>query len=242
MKKIHIIILTLLLPVINAFAKGNDNDEKNALSKWKAGAVVTPNTITTYGLEHCFMAEPVSDMVFQRINGKSYRQNPHIQCSDLRYLKVLHYDGNGQIKLGELICNKAIAQDLLTIFRELYDNHYPIERMQLIDDFDANDEKSMRANNTSCFCYRTISNSTKISKHALGLAVDINPLYNPYYRRYRNGRVKIQPSNAARYSDRKKQFAYKIDSNDLCYKLFIKHGFQWGGAWTSLKDYQHFEK
>ena len=91
-------------------------------------------------------------------------------------------------------------------------------------------------------CYRTISNSTKISKHALGLAVDINPLYNPYYRRYRNGRVKIQPSNAARYCDRKKQFAYKIDSNDLCYKLFIKHGFQWGGAWTSLKDYQHFEK
>ena len=144
--------------------------------------------------------------------------------------------------MGELICNKAIAQDLLTIFRELYDNHYPIERMQLIDDFDANDEKSMRANNTSCFCYRTISNSTKISKHALGLAVDINPLYNPYYRRYRNGRVKIQPSNAARYCDRKKQFAYKIDSNDLCYKLFIKHGFQWGGAWTSLKDYQHFEK
>ena len=33
-----------------------------------------------------------------------------------------------------------------------------------------------------------------------------------------------------------------IDRNDLCYRLFVKHGFTWGGSWRSLKDYQHFER
>ena len=100
----------------------------------------------------------------------------------------------------------------------------------------------MRANNTSCFCFRVIKGSSKLSAHAQGLAVDLNPLYNPCVKTRRDGTLFIQPSTAAPYVDRSRRFAHKIDRQDLAYRLFIQHGFSWGGAWRSSKDYQHFEK
>ena len=85
-----------------------------------------------------------------------------------------------------MVCNKAIANDLLEIFRELYRQKYPIQHIRLIDDYEADDERAMRDNNTSSFCYRKISGSTKLSKHAMGMAVDINTLYNPYHKMVKN--------------------------------------------------------
>lgn len=75
----------------------------------------------------------------------------------------------------------------------------------------------------------------------MGYAIDINPLYNPYVK-MSNGKVIYQPENAEAYIDRSADFPYKIDHDDLCFKEFKKRGFTWGGDWTSLKDYQHFEK
>ncbi len=184
-----------------------------------------------------FRIDTLSDVVFQRMKGKSYPEGCRIKRSDLRYLTIAHYNREGRVCQGEMVCNKKIAQDLIDIFRQLYEAHYPIERMQLIDDYDADDERSMRANNTTCFCYRAISGSQRLSKHAQGLAVDINPLYNPYQKG-----SKVQPSNALRYCNRQATFPYKIVRGDLLYRLFIAHGFSWGGSWRSLKDYQHFEK
>jgi len=187
--------------------------------------------------QEAFQAVALPDSVFMRMQGKSYPKGCVIDRHDLRYLTLLHYDGNGRVQHGELVCHKAIAQDLLDIFRQLYQARYPIERMRLIDDYDADDEQSMRANNTSCFCYRVVSGSKKLSKHAQGMAIDINPLYNPYKKGQR-----VQPGNAAPYCDRTRQFPYKIVEGDLCHRLFRQHGFQWGGQWRSLKDYQHFER
>ena len=78
------------------------------------------------------------------------------------------------------------------------------------------------------------------SKHGLGFAVDINTLYNPYTKEV-NGKRILEPATAGEYVDRNKDFPYKIDHSDLCYKLFTEHGFEWGGDWKSAKDYQHFE-
>ena len=99
----------------------------------------------------------------------------------------------------------------------------------------------MRDNNTSCFCYRNVSGSKNLSKHARGLAIDINPLYNPYIRYRKDGSQIIEPANAKPYADRSKPYRYKIEKGDLCYRLFIKYGFTWGGSWRTMKDYQHFE-
>ena len=73
------------------------------------------------------------------------------------------------------------------------------------------------------------------------MAVDINTRYNPYVKTV-NGKLSIEPANGADYVDRSKDFAHKIDHDDLCYKLFTEHGFTWGGDWAHSKDYQHFER
>ena len=189
-----------------------------------------------------FSIDTISDAVFQRMQDKSYKKDCTIKRSELRYLRLSHYDREDQEYVGEIVCNKMIAHDLKEIFQELHKAHYPIERMRLIDDYDADDERSMQDNNTSCFNFRTIAGSKKLSKHSMGMAIDINPLYNPYVKQRKDGTLIVQPSSARKYANRNKSWPYKIDRKDLCYRLFIKHGFKWGGSWSSSKDYQHFER
>ena len=102
----------------------------------------------------------------------------------------------------------------------------------------------MEDNNTSCFNYRVVDGTNSLSKHALGRAIDINPFYNPYvvFDKNGTGETYISPGGSEIYADRSQNFPYKIDENDLCYKLFKEHGFTWGGNWNSSKDYQHFQK
>lgn len=196
-----------------------------------------------------FYYEPLSDNLKRYITGVSFPVAPEnseetlaISYDDLRYVHILHYDFDGNLAEGELICNVAIAQDLVEIFYELYRNEYQLESVLLIDEFDGDDTASMEANNTSCFNYRVVDGTTSLSKHALGLALDINPYYNPYVTYEKDGSEKVSPAAAVNYADRSISFPYKIDENDLCYKLFKEHGFTWGGNWNSCKDYQHFQK
>lgn len=191
-----------------------------------------------------FYYTALTDEIKARITGKSYPDTDEtlqISYEDLAYVHVLHYDFQAQVQEGELICNQTIAQDLVDIFYELYESQYPIEKIRLIDEYDADDEASMADNNTSCFNYRTVPGRTTLSNHSYGCAIDINPLYNPYVRTS-GGKELISPDNAVPYADRSADFPHKIDKNDLCYRIFIEHGFRWGGAWNSSKDYQHFEK
>ena len=211
-----------------------------------------------------FFYQPLTDDVVARITGISYpvsetiapalsiqavntfsdNEKLAVSYDDLRYLSVLYYDFNGEVRTGELICNKGIAQDLAEIFHELYLNEYRIEKIRLIDEFDGDDTASMLDNNTSCFNYRVVDGTDSLSKHALGCAIDINPFYNPYvvFNKDGSGETYISPAGSEIYADRSQDFPYKIDENDLCYRLFKQHGFTWGGNWNSCKDYQHFQK
>ncbi len=211
-----------------------------------------------------FSYQPLSDDVIRRITGISYpveketapllsfeavnivsdKGSLAVSYDDLRYMNVLYHNFDGEVATGELICNKKIAQDLAEIFYELYINEYRIEKISLIDEYNGDDTASMEDNNTSCFNYRLVDGSSNLSKHALGLAIDINPFYNPYvvFNKDGSGRTYISPEGSEIYADRSRDFPYKIDENDLCYKLFTAHGFIWGGNWNSMKDYQHFQK
>ena len=191
--------------------------------------------------EEAFYISKIPDDIFEKMQGKSYKADCTVPREDLRYLHVLHMGFDGQTKEGELVVNKAIAEDVLAIFRQLYEAEYPIEKVRLVDEYDADDEASMSDNNSSAFNFRFISHTTTISKHGLGMAVDINTLYNPYVKTV-NGKLSIEPANAKAYVDRSGDFPHKIDHDDLCYKLFTRYGFTWGGDWTHSKDYQHFEK
>lgn len=182
----------------------------------------------------------ITDEIFDRMKGKSFKDDCTVPREDLRYLHVLHKNIDGDVLEGEMVVNKYIAEDVLEILKELYEADYPIERMVLIDEYDADDEASMEDNNSSSFNFRLISHTNRVSKHGLGMAVDINTLYNPYTKVVDGERI-IEPITGEPYLDRDASFPYKIEKGDLCYKLFTEHGFVWGGDWPDRKDYQHFE-
>ena len=213
-----------------------------AANNWKSGRVVSQAEIDVTGLDNCFVAEEISDEVFARMKGKSWPDNCTLHRSDLRHIRVLHCNADGKPQMGELVVNKKIADKILRIFRQLYDNNYRIEKMHLVDDYDANDDASMADNNTSAFNFRFVPGTRNLSRHSYGLAIDVNPLYNPYIP-YHNGKQVVMPPNGEPYAFHRDtaQFPYKIDLNDLAYKLFRKEGFNWGGTWPKSKDYQHFQ-
>ena len=191
-------------------------------------------------MNETFYISEIDEKIFARIDGKSYKKSCPLLLSELRYLHVLHKDLSGKTLEGELICNVRIAEPLTDIFKKLFVENYPIEKIRLIDEYDADDELSMRDNNSSCFNFRYVSYTNRISLHGFGLAVDINPLYNPYIKTV-DGKKIIAPDTSADFEDRTKSFPYKIEANDLCCKLFAEHGFKWGGdCWDDEWDYQHF--
>ena len=189
-----------------------------------------------------FYIAEISDELFARMSGKSYPEGCTVPREELRYVHIRHYGFEGEILDGELVVNASIAQDVLEIFEELYAIQYRIEKVRLIDEYDADDERSMEDNNSSCFNYRTIAETSTLSNHAYGLAIDINPYYNPYYYVREDGTVFLQPVTSERYLDRTIDAACIITNGDECYNIFIAHGFKWGGDWIKQKDYQHFEK
>ncbi len=192
-----------------------------------------------------FAVLPIDEALFARMQqGGSFPPACTVPRTSLRYLRVLYYNYFDEVCYGELVCHESIAVDLLAIFEELFRQRYPINSIALIDDYDASDALSMAANNTSAFCYRTVANSKTLSKHAQGLAIDINPLDNPCVTFAANGDVKtVEPDTpAARTNATQRTGQHAITRDDLCYKLFTQYGFTWGGAWKSKKDYQHFQR
>lgn len=220
------------------------------LSGIKAGTVISKEKIDRSDLSRYFTSYEIEegDSIYERINGKSYVSNSNIGLSDLRYLKMLHINFDGDYQVGEMIVNKSVAGEVLEIFEILCAEGYQIHSMYLIDNYwagdgDSSDWYSIDDNNTSCFCYRTATGSGNLSKHALGKAIDINPQQNPYVTYNSDGSPKYSHDNASNYvSNRSSDTAHVITTNDRAYELFTSRGWTWGGSWSSPKDYQHFQK
>lgn len=210
--------------------------------------IVDPSQIDTMNLDKYFQAYEIveGDAIYNRIIGKSYQPNDYVALSDLRYLKVLHYNFEGQVQVGELIVNAQIVDDFLSAFKQLYENQYQIQEMVLIDNYwagdgDSSDYNSIEHNNTSAFCFRNATGSGNLSKHAYGRAIDINSQQNPYVT-YNNGYGSCAHGNAQQYLDRSSGLPHVITHDDICYQIFTQLGFTWGGDWGNPKDFQHFEK
>lgn len=213
-----------------------------AQSRYRPGEVVPEPYLKVFGYERFFSVTPVDAKLRALMEGHSAKAEKGADWEKLRYLRVLHRDADGNAIVGEMVCNALIANDLIEIFSALFEAGYPIERMRLIDHYGGDDEASMRDNNTSCFNQRRTTSGGRMSRHSFGMAVDINPRYNPYYKVKSFGNVVIKPDGSNDYLQRDADFPYKIIRGDLCYRLFRQHGFRWGGDWVTGKDYQHFEK
>lgn len=194
-----------------------------------------------------FYAEEIGEEVLERISGKTYPEGCGLDLEELRYLRVLHFNFDHQVQVGELIVNTALAEDFLEIFRELFAAEYEIQSMYLADNYwdtdaETTDTVSMLANNTSAFSYRVVETSGNLSNHAAGRAIDINPQQNPYVLPNGDGTYYCEYENALPYVDRGSSLDHMIDHEDLCYQVFAEYGFTWGGDWNYPVDYQHFEK
>ena len=204
-----------------------------------AETVIPPDDLVRLDMSQQFTVNSITDDVFARMAGVTFPDNCPVSRDDLRYVRLLHVDADGNTKIGEMIVNRVVADGVCDIFRRLYEARYPIERIRLAEDYGGDDEASMEANNSSAFNCRPVEGTDEMSWHGYGLAIDINTLYNPYYYAQQNV---VLPTNAWGYIDRTVQTPYTINHGDFCYQLFIEHGFEWGGDWSYPLDYQHFEK
>ena len=189
-----------------------------------------------------FFYIPLTEQLKARITGMSYPEDPstcRLGYDELRYVRILYVDFEGNTQEGELMVNYQVADDTLHIFHELFTAGYQLCSVRLVDDFGepGDDNVSMAADNTSAFNYRRVSGSKKLSWHSYGCAIDINPLENPYI----NGK-KVSPPAGRDFTNRKNKRSHMIDHKDLAYKVFRSYGWKWGGDFSGDKDYQHFYK
>jgi len=187
---------------------------------------------------------PINKYIKKRmIEGKSWHKGCPVALKDLRYVRVKHRNFFRSEKMGEIIVHKDVAKELVSIFRELYNIKYPIRQMRLVSDFRGSDWQSIEADNTSAFNCRKATGSKKWSKHSYGKAIDLNSIENPYISR--KGRIVHKASLKYRKRIHKNNtYADKavLLKDDKATKIFKKYGWEWGGDWSGVKDYQHFSK
>ena len=165
----------------------------------------------------------------------SWHEGCPVPLAELRYLRVPYVDPEGRTHTGELVVHADAAADVAEVFRELWSIGYPITSMRLVDDFGGDDTASMNADNTSAFNCRPITGGTSWSEHAYGLALDLNPVENPYV----VGRH-VAPRSGRAYLARP-DVPGVLHAGDPVVAAFARIGWVWGGTWTGrVLDYQHF--
>jgi hypothetical protein len=167
----------------------------------------------------------------------SYAAGCPTPVDSLRHVALTHWDFEGGVKRGELVIAADTVEPLRGVFHGLFEGRFPIERMQLVGDFEGDDDRSMAANNTSAFNCRMSTGGTRWSDHSYGTAIDLNPVQNPYVK----GDI-IAPRQGEAFADRTNLRPGMIAKGDLVWTAFAEAGWKWGGEWRTLKDYQHFSR
>jgi D-alanyl-D-alanine carboxypeptidase len=185
-----------------------------------------------------FLIAPIPPDIQARMRQVSWHAGCPVEIADLRRLELSYLDFRGRPAQGKLIVHKDVAEEVTAIFRDLFQHQFRIERMEPVEAFGGDDDRSMAANNTSAFNCRDITGQPgKFSNHSWGRAVDLNPLTNPYVKG-----EKVLPPGGKRYLDRSRAYPGGILAGSYVVRLFAQYGWTWGGDWKDRKDYQHFEK
>lgn len=203
---------------------------------------VTLSAAPTFAQKAASTLEPISDAMWRNMNGKSW--HAHLPCparSDLVVLKVPYWNFEGRAETGVLIVARSVARDLLSVFESIFESRaFRFAKIRPVDDYNGSDDASMADNNTSAFNCRKVEGGQGMSKHARGLAIDINPIQNPY-----KDAKGTYPKAGTRYGDpqaRRPGITGLITKGDIVTREFARIGWSWGGAFRTIKDYQHFAK
>jgi hypothetical protein len=167
--------------------------------------------------------------------GTSWARGCPVDLSRLRYLRVTFRGFDDRPHTGELIVRKGHADGIVRVFRTLYRADFPIEQMTLPTSAERDPTPTGDGNGTGAMVCRPTTGQTFWSAHALGLAIDVNPFQNPYVK----GDL-VLPERAGAYRDRSWRRPGMILPDGVVVRAFRRIGWEWGGAWHTLKDYQHF--
>jgi hypothetical protein len=167
----------------------------------------------------------------------SWHEGCPVPIEDLRMLTMDFWGFDGRIHRGEMVVNGKVSSDVLTVFGRLFDARFPIQRMELVDAYGADDDRSMAADNTSAFNCRSATGHPGVwSEHSYGWAIDIDPIQNPFV----SSGGTVSPPAGSAYADRSRQSPGMIHAGDAVVRAFTAVGWGWGGSWSSVRDYQHF--
>ena len=172
-----------------------------------------------------------SNYTFEEIFSES--QFPEKIRKNLKLVSVEYFSFDDKLHRGQILIHKNFANDIIEIFKVIKEKKFPVSKVIPINKYNWSDERSMNDNNTSAFNFRYIEGTSKLSSHAHGRAIDINPRLNP---QFKDG--KYFPANTSYDIN----ITGTIARNSFLVREFTKRGWKWGGLWRRNKDYQHFEK
>ena len=184
--------------------------------------------------------DPIPSALRRRMTGSSHDPaRCPVKFADLRLLTMRYIGFDRQPHIGQMVVHRRHARDIVNVFRELYNKKFPIRRMQLVDAYGGDDNRSMAADNTSAYNCRTVAGTSTFSAHAYGAAVDINPVENPYVTA-----VGVLPSAGRPFVDVDRSSDADVPrgvivAGDVVGLAFKRIGWKWGGVWDD-PDYQHF--
>jgi poly-gamma-glutamate synthesis protein (capsule biosynthesis protein) len=209
----------------------------------RAASVLALVVALALGGEPALAADEPFDGSVSRLNratrelmtGSSWREGCPVDLEDLRLVRVTFLGFDGLAHGGRLVVHRRWAGELLWVFERLYARSFPLRRVHLVDRYGADDDLSMRHDNTSAFNCRTIGGTDEWSQHAYGRAIDINPVENPYVEG-----THVSPRRGRAYLDRSAVRPGMIVKRDAVWRAFRRIGWEWGGTWRSARDYQHF--
>ncbi len=158
-----------------------------------------------------------------------------VAAEDLRYITVSFWGFDDRPHTGELVIHADEAEEIVDVFATLFELRFPIEEMRIVTSADLEADPTGDSNNTGSFVCRAVTGGSRFSEHAFGLAIDVNPFHNPYVK----GDL-VLPELASSYLERGTGLPGMIDSGSPVIDAFASIGWEWGGDWNSLKDYQHF--
>ena len=162
--------------------------------------------------------------------------------SRLRLLTVTYRGFDGQAHTGQLVVNEAAARPLAHVFHQLYRLRFPIRHMAFSDFYGPRSARPRDGDVTASFeCRQAVPSpctggrgTGTFSMHAYGLAVDVNPLENPYV-----GCGQTRDPATRPFLDRSKHRRGMVTKRVVA--AFRSIGWGWGGSWSgSTKDYMHF--
>jgi hypothetical protein len=174
--------------------------------------------------------------------GGVWHEGCPVRLSGLRLLTVSHRDFRGGTQTGQLVVNRAAAAPLVGVFRQLYRLHFPIRHLRLDDAYGPRSGRPRDGDVSGSFeCREAVPSpctggrgTGSWSMHAYGLAVDLNPVENPYV-----GCGQSRDPAAARFRDRSRHRPGMVTRRVIA--AFRSIGWGWGGAWSgNTKDFMHF--